>query len=1275
LLSSPQLSAAIIRSITAGELLASETIPVAANATAEIVAAEYDEVVVPVGSAPRSLLRSLSSDIATLDGVGWQRKRLVGSVAVRPVYYDAASGRLRRYRRIVVRVAGGESANSKRLATGLFVNGHLSVERSVLADGAVYKVPIAEEGIFKIDRSFLSQLGLNPDNIEPNNVQVFGNGGAPLPALNSDPRPADLQERPVVAVGGGDGAFAEADGVFFYARGPSGWRFDAETSEWQHYVHPFSRQNYVFVRVGVGSSAKVEPTVFPNLQAPVVLTEVIGRHFVDPDVFIWSKEHGSGHTWVSNPIQSGGRFDIMSGVSLPGFAGGDIQMTSRVAIKSNPLATVQFAAGSQVLGSLTASRIISPGAEQPSAAVSTRSFSYLSAPAGPLSVTMTLLQQSNDPQAALDWLRLTYPQRLQAVDGVLRFSTPAAASGPQELRLGGFVSAPTVWDVTNPAAVRALEVRQGSGSFDLQIDLVGAAEPREIIAFDLTAARLLDSELATPVPAQNLHGLAGYPDFVIFTPPDFRAVANQLADRRRNEGLVVEVVDIQSLYNEFSGGVPDMRATRDYIKFLYDRAPDDENLIKYVLFLGDGHFDYRGLRTGIAQTPNHIFPYETEESYNPDRSYTSDDYFGLLDDGEGVWEYRGFGFTSFERMDVGIGRFPVRTVQEAQMMLDKVVSYESPETFGPWRGTYTYIADDAFTGATGNRPESDLHLQNIDSVAELVRQGLYPSINARKIYGESFERVFLNEFRIPDAKKEILKSIESGTLIVNYSGHGGPSGLAQEELFTKEDAAALTNRDKLSVFITATCSFGWWDIDDFESGAETLLLNPDGGAVAMLTTVRLVYTSSDTSSLNPGLNRALNTQLFRRDAAGLPVRLGDAMLGTKNTSVGLLGNSRKFNLLGDPTMRLGIPPRETTVDRVNGVDVNEGPGQLPALERITIAGSVRRVDGSIDDSFDGRVAITVFDAEREVPIRYRAFMPTPYYLVREDLIWRGSVRTSNGQYEATFVVPKDISYSNRSGRIFTYATNADGHAMGYTENVVVGGTSANPPDDSAGPEVSLFLNDTTFVSGGLTHPEPSLIVKLFDESGINTVGAGVGHELLLVVNGEESAAIDISSSFQAEENSFQRGAVQWDLSALQPGPGSVSVRAWDVLNNSSSETLEFLVSESTDLTIRNVYNYPNPTSGRTRFILEHNQLPGTLAEARVRIYSLNGRPIRTMEGSEILPAGSLGAGPVVAEWDGLDDDGDRVATGVYLYKVTLEVERPEGDRQIAEQIEKLALIR
>lgn len=1269
------LNRRLLYAVSGGELATSRTIPVSGETRVEIVASEFDEIYLNTSHSPdAALLEQLSGPVAELQSVGWHRRRLVGTVAVRLISYDDNTKVLRRHRRIVIRVPGGGAASAKLVGSGQFTNPHLSVDRSVLADGRVFKMAVRAEAIYKIDRAFLSALGLNPDAIDPARVRVYGNGGGPLPALNSDPRPADLLPRPALVTGGGDGSFAGGDAVYFFARGPTGWRYDASANTWKHYVHPFSNESYVFIKIAAEDGPTVQTTPFPNFESPTVFSQVVGRHFVDTDVFMWSKEHGSGLTWVSNPLQTGGRFDVMSGVQLPGFIGGPVRLTTRVAIRSNPPATVQFLSGPSSIGSVRATQIITPGAEQPTAAATTSVFNY-TAPAGPVSLTMSLAQQPGEPQAALDWLRLEYPQELRAVDGLLRFSAPAGASGPHEFQLTALGSSARVWDVTDLSGIRRLETRTTAQGVRFQANLLGGEAPREYIAFELTAARLLEPDMAVEIQPQNLHGITDYPDFVIVAPSGFVSLAEELAQLRRAEGLSVLVVDVAQIYNEFSGGVPDMRAVRDYFKFLYDRAPDEESMLRYALLFGDGHFDYRGLRSGVVQTPNLILPYETDESFHPDRSYTSDDYFGLLDDNEGEWVYLGFAFRSDERLDIGIGRLPVKTQQEARIVLDKIRRYQSPESFGPWRGLYTYIADDAFTGATGNRRENDLHMQNIDSVAELVRLEAEPTLNARKIYAESFERVFFNEFRVPDAKDAILKTIRDGTLVVNYAGHGGPVGLAQEDLFTSADAAALTNGEKTPVFITATCSFGWWDIDDVESGAETLLLNPNGGAVAMLTTVRLVYTSSDTSSLNPGLNRALNRALFQRNPDGQVVRLGDAMVVTKNTNVGLLGNSRKFSLLGDPTMRLGIPARSVSVERVNETDVTTQTGQFPALERITMTGTVRRQDGLTDTSFEGRVDLTVFDAERRVPIKHRAFMPTPYYLVREDLIWRGTARASGGLWTATFVVPKDISYSNDFGRVYAYASGSGAHASGITENVVVGGTASNPPNDTAGPEISLFLNDTTFVGGGLTHPDPTLIVRLYDESGINTVGAGVGHEMLLVVNGDENAAVDVSSAFRSDENSFQRGSVEWQLPKLNPGPGSVSLRAWDVLNNSANVDLEFLVAESTDLRIRNVFNYPNPTSGRTRFVFEHNQPPGTPADVRIRIYTLNGRPIRTMETTEALPSGILGGGPVMVLWDGTDDDRDRIATGIYLYKVRVEVAAADGQRQVAEHIEKLAMIR
>src|SRR5690606_30710718 len=383
--------------------------------------------------------------------------------------------------------------------------------------------------------------------------------------------------------------------------------------------------------------------------------------------------------------------------------------------------------------------------------------------------------------------------------------------------------------------------------------------------------------------------------------------------------LNVEVAVVSRIYNEFSGGLQDMRAIRDYFRFLYDRSTDDSRRLRYALLLGDGHFNFRNLG-GDSQQPeltNWILPYETEDSFDPDLSYTSDDYFGLLDPEEGIWAWPGIYYgVSTERVDIGVGRIPAQTLEEAAAVVAKIKHYENPETYGSWRTRYLFVADDGYNGirpVLENRP--DLHTQNSDVVAELIRQQ-EPAINLRKIYGISYTREFLNGWRLPGARRDLLAALNEGVLIMNYSGHGGEFSLAQEEIFTQSDALALRNLDRVPIVVTATCSFGWWDLAKEQSAAESMLLNPDGGAVALMTTVRLVYTDANINILNVGLNRALNTAMFIRDEQGRPRRIGDALREAKNTNAGLQGNNRKFNLLGDPTMRLGLPPSEATVDAI-----------------------------------------------------------------------------------------------------------------------------------------------------------------------------------------------------------------------------------------------------------------------------------------------------------------------------------------------------------------------
>ena len=1278
-------------------------LPTLARPRVRVLASDYDEVTLPISPEDRAWVTALNQHPADVVGLGIERKRPAATVRTRLVTYDEDKGTLRRYRRLVVAVdyaqrqAGQSLVRTTRDATSN--NPHLSVTQSVLADGVVYKIAIREEGVYRIDRAFLSSLpgfDLALGSIDPDNVKIYGNGGAPLPELNSAPRLPDLTENQTFVVGGGDGSFDDGDALWFYASAPSGWTSEIQRDRfgeplrdeegaiirhWEHYVHPFSNDNYYFIKIDQQQAVGLEQEAFPNLSNVTALDQVVGRHVVDKDEFLWAREQGgTGHTWVSNLIAlGGGTLPILENVTLPGLTSGTLTYRGRAAVQSNPSAAVFFKEGAIVLRSANFGGVTN-NATNTVARSGVVEFEQAVTAGQALNLEMQLENKQGSPKAALDWLRVFYPQALRAENGWLRFHTPIGQTGAFEMRLTGFSQTPQVWDITTPGAYRRLGVQAAGDAFVIQTTVEDPDAPRELIAFTGQAVQALSQEASCPgeagcrVTPQNLHGIQSFPTFVIVTPSVFRPYADELADRRRQEGMTVEVVDIDEIYNEFSAGLTDIRGLRDYLKFLYDRAPTEEQMLRYVLFFGDGHYNYRELGEA-PEFPNWIPPYQTEESWDPELSFTTDDYFGLLDDNEGVWPYTRSVFANDElneRVDIGIGRFTVHTEEEAQVSIDNVKHYESPETYGPWRTRYLFLADDGPTGLRGVQDDRDLHTQNTDVVAETVER-VAPQIDQKKIYAISYTREFRNGWRIPGARQDILSAIRDGVLVVNYSGHGAEIGLAQEDLFNIEDARTIQNIDTLPIFITATCSFGRWDLADEQSGAEELLLNPDGGAIALLTTVRTVYTSGNASSLNVGLNVALNAELFEPDEDGLPRRLGDVLRETKNTRVGYEGNNRKFNLLGDPTLRLGVPTHKAIVTDINQAPLSEQMAPLRALERVTINGEIQKPDGSLEGSFNGVVNVTIFDAKRQVAIEEEDFqyMSQPYYTVREDLIWRGKINATNGRYSASFIMPKDISYSNKPGRITVYGAAPTFHAHGFTENVIVGGTAANPPDDSKGPEIELFLNDETFVDGGLTTPNPQLIVKLFDDSGINTVGAGVGHEMLLVLDGDEQNAFDIGNLYESEENSFQRGQVTFEFEEdLAPGPHTLSVRAWDVLNNSGSADLTFVVSEAEALVVRNVFNYPNPTTGPTRFVFEHNQPVGTPVTVQVRIYSLAGRPIRTIEQDEILPGG-----PMQVVWDGTDDDFDRLVPGVYLYKVRVEVEGSDGDRQVSEAIEKLAIVR
>ncbi len=870
----------------------------------------------------------------------------------------------------------------------------------------------------------------------------------------------------------------------------------------------------------------------------------------------------------------------------------------------------------------------------------------------------------------------------------MTFPTPGGESGRFETTVRGFAAEPQVWDVTEPGAIRRLGVRAEGGGYRVQV--AAQERPREVVAFDPNGAHVMtplgraaEPDSPTPaavaVPNQNLHGLATRPDYVVVVHPDFRAAAERLAAHRQADGLTTLVVTTEQVFNEFAGGTGDMRAVRDYMKFLYDRAPAGE-IPQYLLLFGDGHYNYRRLRNQAASNEDRpgvsfVPPFETENMISRTASYTSDDYFGLLGDDEGEWEYNS---STDARVDVGIGRIPSRTAAEAATVVDKIVRYESPATRGEWRTRFTFVADDQYPRDW----DRDLHVFNADETANLA-EAVDPTVTLRKIYGPAYPSVITARGRVrPQATEDIRASINEGTLVWNYSGHGGPDGLGDEDYMTEEIVSTLDNADRLPVFVTATCSFGKFDIAHGQSLAEQILLRSGGGGVAMLTTVRLVYTSSNPdSALNFGLNLVLTEEMLRREPDGRPARLGDALYRTKNTAIGAGPNNRKFNLLGDPAMRLGLPERGVVLDL---------PAQFEAFSEATVSGQVLGLDGQPDPTYRGEVSVSVFDAERlvELPPDACCYTDGPDadflgdYTSRVDQLYSGRASVQNGRFSTTFLVPQDVSYSGLPARVLAYALGQDGSdGVGQSTEAAVATTAGERPSDGEGPQISLFVNDSTFVDGGPTSSQGVLVARLRDASGINTVGAGVGHELLATVDGDAARAVDVGRYYQGDLNTYRAGTVRVPLSALgvdgeplAPGEHTVTLTAWDALNNASTATLTFVVVDD-GLIVSSVLPYPNPTAGPSRFFVEHNQPVGTPASVQLRIYTLAGRPVRTIDGADALPGGFLSDRTIQIPWTGLDDDGDRLASGVYLVRLRMEVADRSGGTRVAERVERLAVIR
>ncbi len=1089
---------------------------------------------------------------------------------------------------------------------------------SLLAEGLWYRVKVTEEGVYRISYSDLADMGFG----DPSSVRMYGNNFGQLSYYNDDPRPDDLRQ---IALWHGTGGTPGENHIYFYARSTHRWRYCESDSSYHYLRHNYSDTAFYFI-TSAGITA-LEPLPHPPPEGTTT-----GSSSSYDILMIHEKEHEniirSGREWYQ-PVSPLRDIDIATpDVTL--VPGEPFRYSIRVAARSSSPSLFRVDAAGENLISMMVQEVNMYNTTGTFARYAV-SEGYL--PSEAVEAGLKVGFHNNGVSLArgwLDYIRLHGRAELIAGDDQLIFSDSRSAGEGNitEFTIEGSVTGKVLWDVTDPYSI---EVPQ-TGVSGSQLSFRSSTDTlRRFIFFDPSTAPypIAGSE---PLPNQNLHA-TGPVDMLIVTHPWFTEHARRLAELHyEDSGLLSEVVSVFEIYNEFSGGTPDVCAIRNFVRMVWLRHSESDNPLRYLLLFGDGSYENRLLP---PDNPNFVPTWQSQNSNIVISSFVSDDFYGLLDAGEG--ESGGF-------LNIGIGRLPVSDTAQATDMVNKIEHYMRHQSPGPWRNMYTFAADDG---------DGNIHMTDSENLVTALSE-VNPSANTDKVYFDAYRQVITTTGRsYPDATRAINERIDKGTVILNYIGHGSEHGLAHERVVKVSDINGWRNIDRLFLLITATCEFSRFDNVDYNmvqgtfmprtSAGEMALLNPSGGAIALMSTSRVVF-----SAPNFILNRNIIRHMFDRDENGDPLRLGDIIRIAKVNS-GSGNNKRSFVLLGDPALRLHHPHDATVhTDRISTPD-NEDTDTLRALTEATITGHISDREGVVDSSFNGIIHITLYDKPASVTTLANSGGSTMEFPIQKSKLFNGKSRVIDGQFSATFMVPRDIDYDYGPGKISYYAWDSlsNRHATGY-HTPVTGGFSENLTVDTTGPDIDLYLNNKLFRPGGITDSSPVLLAVLSDSSGINATGAGVGRDITLWIGGDRNNPIILNSYYQTALDDYRRGYIRYPLGELPPGEHTVTLKAWDNYNNSTEQSLSFIVRDDQRFIIDNIVNFPNPFGTETRFVAAHNR-PGHLIEVEIAIFDLSGRKIRVLRSE--TPAGGYMTEPVV--WDGRCERGSRAEPGIYIYRITL----------------------
>jgi hypothetical protein len=1184
-----------------------------------------------------------NNELVSFGKFGNIRGLLVQSFILSPIEYDSENEEIKLYKKIIFSINfAGENkvsflADNNLQDIVLNYNQALQWNKttsqkfkttgsSPLATGKWVKIEIKEEGIYKIDRNTLTNLGFDVNSLDPRKIKIYNNGGYLLNEDPDSPRSNNLIENAIYVFGEEDGKFDNSDYILFYGRGVDFWEYNKTYKKILRNRHYYSKSNYYFItaegtigkRMGTTGVAGQNGNYSQTVSKAYAFYEEDKINLLKSGRMSFGDEFNATNnskTYLTSLVNRVEGTPVNYKFQVVNFS------TNSVSFKVTETNTTIYnnilrgATGWYSDGEL---HTISATSNNPN----------LSENRSQLNLNFAI--NNSTQKAYLDFIEIEYQRYLKSAnDEILFFSKDTTTS--INYRVSNFSNSDIfVFDVTDFSNIKKINVNISAGDVLFTKDEVNGNVSKYIAlcSSKFKAVTKFENVANSDILNDNSGG-----EYLIISSNKFKSIAEKYLNYRKYSApypITSKLVYVEDIFTQLNSGILDPTAIRDYIKYAYDNWN-----IKpfYVLLLGDGDYDYHNFE---GYSANFVPTYQTELSLNEVFSYPTDDYYGRIVGGK-----------TDLAIDVSIGRLPIRSVAQGELILDKIVKYENNNDKNLWKNLITLVADD---GLTSSGDDGSIHTSQSE---RLARDFIPQYFDLNKIYLSAYPTVITGlGRRKPAVTEAIVNAVNNGTLILNYIGHGNPDVWAHEYVFERTSTIPLFRNEQQFFLTAATCDFGKYDDPVTQSATEEMIFMQNAGMIGGFSACRPVV-----SGENAALNNLFYSYLFSLNN-GLVNTVGRAYWQTKQTR--FQANDEKFHLFCDPYLRLAQPSKQVKIDSING-NSSTLLVDLKALGKGNVVGTVIDSLGNIDENFNGEGILTVFDSEKSLYLSDIQFNMT----LQGGVIFRGRVSVQNGRFSSNFIVPKDISYENKNGKIVVYVYSNENDGVGFTKNVKINGTDTTVVNDNKGPEIEIFADDLNYENAKLVKPDFNLLVKLFDETGLNTTGTGLGHKLEGIINDNVNNSVDFSNYFLGDlDSGGKSGIIKYRFTNLNEGDFKIKIKAWDVFNNFNEQETFFYVVKGDDLVITDLVNYPNPFAESTTFTFQHNL--NEPINIKIKVYTIAGRLIKEIEEKFINDRF------VKVYWNGKDEDNNTLANGTYLYKAIIETTDGRLKKNI---LGKLAIIK